>query len=178
MTDATFESADPSTVKRWLDAGEALMVDVREPDEFAREHIAGAHSLPQGQLDRESLPPSDGRRIVLHCASGARSRRACEQLQAGGGERLFQLEGGIAAWKRAGLPLVVDRAAPLPLMRQVQIAAGLLVLVGVVLGVTVHPWFLALSAFVGAGLTFSGVTGYCGMAELLARMPWNRRAPA
>jgi rhodanese-related sulfurtransferase len=86
----------------------------------------------------------------------------------------FVLEGGLDAWAAAGLPLTEDPRAPLELMRQVQIAAGLLVLMGVVLGLVVHPAFFGLSAFVGAGLTLAGATGFCGMARLLALAPWNR----
>jgi rhodanese-related sulfurtransferase len=87
----------------------------------------------------------------------------------------YVLEGGIDAWIAAGLPTEHDRKAPLEIMRQVQIVAGMLVLAGVALGATVSPGFLLLSGFVGAGLTFAGATGFCGMARLLALAPWNRR---
>ena len=90
----------------------------------------------------------------------------------------YQLEGGLQAWKRAGLPVIADRKAPLPIMRQVQIVAGSLVLLGIVLAVLVSPWFMALSAFVGAGLIVAGITGFCGMANLLLHMPWNRSREA
>jgi rhodanese-related sulfurtransferase len=112
---------------------------------------------------------------VFHCNSGNRTRQAAERLVAVGFEQTYELEGGLVAWKQAGLPVVVDRRAPLPIMRQVQIAAGSLVLLGVILAVLVSPWFMALSAFVGAGLVMAGITGFCGMANLLAHMPWNRR---
>jgi len=88
------------------------------------------------------------------------------------------LAGGVDGWAAAGLPLVENRKAPLELMRQVQIVAGSLVLAGVILGFLVHPGFFGLSAFVGAGLTFAGATGFCGMARLLALAPWNRPARA
>jgi rhodanese-related sulfurtransferase len=88
----------------------------------------------------------------------------------------FLLEGGLEAWKAAGLPVVRDARAPLELMRQVQIAAGALALLGFTLGVLVHPAFHVKSGFVAAGLVLAGVTGWCGMAKLLAVMPWNRRA--
>ena len=90
----------------------------------------------------------------------------------------FLLDGGLDAWSAVGLPLEVNRKAPLEVMRQVQIAAGVLVLVGVTLGLLVHPGFFGLAAFVGAGLTVAGLTGFCGMARLLALAPWNRRATA
>ena len=86
--------------------------------------------------------------------------------------------GGLESWRKAGLPIAIDRKAPLELMRQVQIAAGSLILAGVLLGWLVAPAFFALAAFVGAGLTFAGATGFCGMARLLAAMPWNRRTAA
>ncbi|MGK0740232.1 rhodanese family protein, partial [Yokenella regensburgei] len=88
--------------------------------------------------------------------------------------KVYLLEGGIDAWKQAGLPVIKDASQPLPLMRQVQIAAGVLILCGVLLGYTLSSAFFLLSAFVGAGLTLAGVTGFCGMARLLAVMPWNR----
>ena len=87
-------------------------------------------------------------------------------------------EGGLDAWKKAGLPVSFDRSKPIDIMRQVQIAAGSLVLIGVMLGFLVNPGFYALSGFVGAGLLFAGVSGFCGMARLLGVMPWNRRAHA
>ena len=100
------------------------------------------------------------------------------RLAAAAGCEAYILEGGIDAWKRAGLPVLTDRRQPLEIMRQVQIAAGGLVLLGVALGIWVAPAFLGLSAFVGAGLVFAGVSGWCGMARLLALMPWNRAARA
>ena len=89
---------------------------------------------------------------------------------------MFLLEGGLNAWKSAGLPTQIDRSKPIELQRQVQIAAGSLVLIGVALALTVSPAFIALSAFVGAGLTFAGISGWCGMAKLLGVMPWNKAA--
>ncbi|EZJ38047.1 hypothetical protein AC93_2822 [Escherichia coli 2-005-03_S4_C2] len=89
---------------------------------------------------------------------------------------IFLLEDGIDGWKKAGLPVAVNKSQPLPLMRQVQIAAGGLILIGVVLGYTVNSVFFLLSGFVGAGLLFAGISGFCGMARLLDKMPWNQRA--
>jgi rhodanese-related sulfurtransferase len=88
------------------------------------------------------------------------------------------VDGGIEAWKKAGLPVLRDTGQPIEMQRQVQIAAGVLVLLGVVLGYFASPAFYGISAFVGAGLTFAGISGWCGMAKLLALMPWNRSATA
>jgi rhodanese-related sulfurtransferase len=109
------------------------------------------------------------------CHSGNRSSQALSRLlQNGHPHPLADLEGGIPAWQEAGLPVRKLNNAPLPLMRQVQIAAGSLVLLGLILGTWVAPGWIALSWFVGAGLVFAGVSGFCGMARLLAVMPWNR----
>jgi rhodanese-related sulfurtransferase len=89
---------------------------------------------------------------------------------------VYVLDGGMDAWKRSGLPTVIDASQPMELSRQVHIAAGLLVLLGVILGTVVSPWFYILSGFVGAGLVFAGLSGFCGMARLLMKAPWNRRA--
>ena len=94
----------------------------------------------------------------------------------GGTCEAFIIEGGLDAWKKAGLPVATDRSQPIELQRQVQIGAGSLAFIGTVLGVMVSPWFLAVPAFVGAGLMTAGVTGFCGMAQLLMRAPWNRAA--
>jgi rhodanese-related sulfurtransferase len=140
---------------------------VREPDEYAREHIAGARLMPR--FDRTALPVANGKTVVLQCSSGNRSRQIAERTPGA-----WHLDGGLQAWKRAGLPVETDRDAPLPIMRQVQIAAGSLVLLGQVLAWLVAPGFGLLSALVGAGLILAGITGTCGMARLLGRLPYNR----
>jgi rhodanese-related sulfurtransferase len=168
------QELDAPTVKAWLDRGEAILIDVREPDEHARERIAGAKLMPLSSFDPMRVAADGTRAIILHCASGARSARAAAMLTGAGITNVAHLKGGIAAWKQAGLPLAINRKAPLPLMRQVQITAGSLVVAGVVLGLAIHPWFLALSAFVGAGLVMAGITGWCGMATLLGKLPYNR----
>ncbi|MXO48185.1 DUF2892 domain-containing protein [Erythrobacter vulgaris] len=150
----------------------ARLIDIRGADEFARSHAQGAESHP---LD--TLGPVTGEApVVFLCRSGMRTSTNSAKLAALREGEAFCLEGGLDAWRAAGLPVEEDRSAPLEIMRQVQITAGLLVLAGVVLGFAVAPAWFGLSAFVGAGLTFAGVTGWCGMANLLALMPWNRSA--
>lgn len=168
----------PSTARRLIESDEAILIDVREPAEHARERIPGAHLVPLSRFQRAELPESRGRIVVFHCKSGGRTKANADRLTAFDGPQSYYLEGGIDAWKRAGFPIDADRSAPIDLHRQVMIAAGGLVLAGLGLGVFLSPWFAALSAFVGAGLVFAGVTGYCGMARLLIAMPWNRRAGA
>jgi rhodanese-related sulfurtransferase len=170
MSPTSTLDVDPRTLERWLDDGTAILVDVREPDEYAREHIAGARLMPLSRFDRAALPAGNGKTVVLQCNSGNRSRQLGERM----GGAWHHLAGGIQAWKRAGLPVEVDRRTPLPIMRQVQIAAGVLVLLGQILGWLLAPAFGLLSTFVGAGLILAGITGYCGMARLLALLPYNR----
>lgn len=166
----------PSEVKAMLERGEVVLIDVREPFEHQAERIEGAVPMPLGTLDAAAVRQRyAGQRIVFHCAGGVRSAKACAKFALGQDEPTHHLAGGIAAWKQAGLPtLKPAKAGPIPMMRQVQIAAGGLVVMGLLLGWFVSPWFLWLSGFVGCGLMFAGVTGWCGMAKLLSRLPWNK----
>jgi rhodanese-related sulfurtransferase len=168
----------PADAARLLRDG-AILVDVREPDEYARERIPGATSLPLSRLEEAELAAPDSKPVLFHCRSGARTQGNTARLAAKAGLReAYGIEGGLEAWKHAGLPVAEDRRQPLELMRQVQIAAGSMVLMGVLLGATVLPWLYGLSAFVGAGLVFAGMTGTCGLARLLRLMPWNRARDA
>ncbi|MBY0338099.1 MAG: rhodanese family protein [Acetobacteraceae bacterium] len=164
----------PEHAARLLREGAAL-VDVREPDEHARARIPAARNLPLSRLAEAELAVEAGRPVIFHCRSGARTDAHGAALAAKAGSRdAYVVAGGLDAWRRAGLPVAEDRRQPLELMRQVQIAAGGLVLLGVLLGAFVAPGFHALAGFVGAGLVFAGITGTCGLARLLRLMPWNR----
>jgi rhodanese-related sulfurtransferase len=165
---------DPVRAKRLIDEG-AVLVDIREADERARERVPGARHNPLSRL--AAVEAHDARAVIFHCRSGARTAANASRLEAAAGCQAYILEGGIDAWKKAGLPVATDASQPIEIMRQVQIAAGSLVLLGLALGAWVAPAFLGLAAFVGAGLVFAGTSGWCGMAKLLALMPWNRRAP-
>ncbi len=148
-----------------------LLLDVRTPLEFESERIEGAVNVPLETLAAgvDSLPEQE---LVVVCRTGVRATIAAETLGRAG-RRAKVLEGGMNAWRRAGLPVREGRKR-LPVDRQVQLIAGLMVLGGVALGTLVSPWFLIVAAFFGAGLTFAGATGTCGLALLLMRMPWNR----
>lgn len=160
----------PHEAKRLVDDG-AVLVDIRGAAEHAREHIPGARNLPFG-----SATKLDGKApIVFHCRSGVRTSANAEQLAASANCQAYILDGGIDAWKSAGPPVAMDLGQPIETIRQVQIAAGSLVLLGVVLGFLWRPEFYVLSGFIGAGLLLSGITGWCGVAKLLEVMPWNRR---
>jgi len=154
--------------------GGVVWVDVRTPVEHGGVHIDGVRLEPLDRLDAGKLAEEvDGREVLVVCRSGNRAKLAAEKLRAAGVDRVWVMEGGMQGWEAAGLP-VVRGAQVMSLERQVRIAAGVLILVGVVLGTWGHPAFYGLSAFVGAGLIFAGVTDWCGMGMMLARAPWNR----
>lgn len=166
----------PADVAARLKTKAAVLVDIREPDEVAREHVGGAVAAPLSGFEAAHLSLQPGRDVVFMCRTGGRTGQNCDRLARRVPGEAFVLEGGLEAWKAAGLPTVVDRKAPLELIRQVHIAAGGLILTGAVIGSFVHPAGWTLSAVVGAGLMIAGLTGFCGMARLLATMPWNRTA--
>lgn len=165
-------SVEPHEAQRLMAAGAAL-IDIREPDEFAREHIPGAINIPLARMG--DLPSGP---VIFHCRSGMRTKANAAALIAAANGECHMLAGGTEAWRAAALPTRVDRDQPLEIMRQVQLVAGGLVLLGAVLAILVSPGFIGLSAFVGAGLMFAGASGWCGMAKLLHVMPWNRRTTA
>lgn len=164
----------PQAAAQLIEQG-ALLVDIRNPDEHARERIAAATNLPLAQLPG-LLPQVAGKPVIFHCLSGQRTAMNAQRLAACVNGECYVLEGGLRGWRNAGLPVQCAARQPLEIMRQVQLATGSLVLLGVALGMLVSPWFYVLSGFVGAGLMFAGATGFCGMARLLMRMPWNRAA--
>jgi rhodanese-related sulfurtransferase len=172
----TVRTLDLTTAQQQLAANQILLFDVREAAEFAREHIAGARLLPLSnfcaRLDAMQLPHD--KTIVLCCAVGNRSQSALRKLAAAGYTNIAHIDGGLAAWKAGGLPLVEDSSAPISLIRQVQLAAGTLGLGGTLLGAFVSPWFLLVPALVGTGLVFAGASGSCLLTRLLARLPYNR----
>jgi glyoxylase-like metal-dependent hydrolase (beta-lactamase superfamily II)/rhodanese-related sulfurtransferase len=153
-----------------------LLLDVRTPLEFESERIEGALNVPLDQLDARVEEIAEQRDVVVVCRTGIRATIAAESL-ARVGRRARVLDGGMLAWRRARLPVREGRRR-LAVDRQVQLIAGSMVLLGVTLGTLVNPWFLVLAAFFGAGLTFAGATGTCGLALVLMRLPWNRPAPA
>lgn len=166
---------DAGTARRWLESGAAVLIDVREPDEHARERIAGAKLNPLSRFDPGLIGAAPGQRVVLHCKGGKRSADACRLAASRAGTEVFSLAGGIEAWKKAGLPVISGGRGPgVSVMRQVQMVVGGAVLAGSALAWLAHPWFLAVPAFFGAGLLFAGISGTCALASVLGRMPWNR----
>ena len=152
------------------------LIDVRTPVEFQEVHIEIARNVPLDRLDPAALMQARNglanEPLYVVCRSGSRGQQACEKFLKAGFTNVVNIEGGTMACVEAGLPVVRGKKA-ISLERQVRIAAGSLVLLGVGLSF-VHPAFIGLSAFVGAGLVFAGITDTCGMGMMLARMPWNQ----
>lgn len=170
----------PQKAMEWLQSGEAVLVDVREPDEFKAEHIAYALSLPLGMLDKQFaalLSVPSGKKILFQCRHGNRSKKACDTVAGIGDEgyEVYNVEGGIMGWKEAALPVVEGaRNAGFTIFRQVQIVVGGLIAFFILLGFTGLSLAFVLAGLFGFALFMAGLTGWCGLAMLLSRMPWNR----
>jgi len=153
------------------------VIDVRTPVEFAEVHVPQAHNIPLAKLQPETGGWSKNQTVYLLCRSGQRATKAAEKFAKEGFTQTIVVQGGTLAWIEAGLPVKRSAVKVISLERQVRIVAGSLVLIGVLLGWFVHRGFFGLSAFIGAGLVFAGITDFCGMGLLLAKLPWNTRLP-
>lgn len=158
------------------------LIDVRTPAEFDEVHATGAVNLPLDRLTpeavRRAVSGNGDQPFYILCRSGARADVASNKLESAGLNGGVVVTGGTLAWIEAGLPVVRGTRKTISLERQVRIAAGTLVLTGAILGWLVHPGFFGLSAFIGAGLIFAGVTDWCGMGLLLGKAPWNQSRAA
>ena len=175
-------SINPRELEGLIRRGETVeLIDVRTPFEFNEVHAGSARLVPLDGLDPAQVLASRAGKIdqplYVICRSGGRGKQAVERFRLVGCSIAVNVEGGMQAWESAGLPVVRGKKG-MSLERQVRIAAGTLVVLGVALGTLVHPGFFGLSAFVGAWLVFAGITDTCGMGLMLARMPWNRRGEA
>lgn len=170
----TVQQIDVNTAKKWLDNNEAVLIDVREPAEHASRKIPGSLLRPSGSVCCGALPDTE-KKILIHCQKGTRGNNACQTLLAENPDiNVYNIEGGIEAWLQAGLPAESGARKVLPLDRQVQLTVGICVCAFGLLGYAAHPAFALGAAFFGAGLTFAGATGKCGLAKCIAMMPWNK----
>lgn len=173
-----FQEITPQRLAELAQDSNVDLIDVRTPAEFREVHSTLAHNVPLDSLDpqgvMEARNGSAKEPLYVICRSGARGAKACEQFAQAGYDNVVNVQGGTSAWDEAGLPVVRGKKT-ISLERQVRIAAGTLVLIGAVLGYFVNPAWIGLSAFVGAGLIFAGITDTCGMGMLIAKMPWNQK---
>lgn len=169
------KTISPVELQKLLTTQPALpVIDVRTPVEFAEIHVPQARNIPLDELKPGSLQLSKDQPVYLLCRSGQRATKAAEKIMREGFVQAIVIEGGTLAWIDANLPVTRSAAKVISLERQVRIVAGGLVLIGVLLGWFVHRGFFGLPAFVGAGLIFAGVTDFCGMGLLIAKLPWNK----
>lgn len=169
---------EPRTIAQWLKAGQCTLIDVREPEEHAREHIRASRLVPLSSLDPADFSTMQPGRLVFHCRSGRRSADAATQAAAWtpAGVEVHTMKGGIEQWKADAFPVELNASAPrLSVMRQVQLSIGAGVLAGLAIGYFLHPLGYLLSAFMGGGLIMAGLSGACPLASAIAKMPWNRR---
>jgi rhodanese-related sulfurtransferase len=171
-------TVSPQELSQRMQSGKSIeLIDVRTPVEFQELHVELARNAPLDRLDPQAIQAerqgNADQPLYVVCRSGSRGKQACEKLLAAGLVNVVNVDGGTLACEAAGLPVVRGKKA-ISLERQVRIAAGSLVVIGCALGFFVHPYFIGLAAFVGAGLVFAGITDTCGMGLLLARMPWNQ----
>lgn len=166
------DTCSVAEARRLLEQGEAALLDVREYPEWVEAHVAEGRLIPLGELRRDPAQVELAGPVLLLCRSGKRAAQAAEILQQRRDIQPVVIEGGIEAWRQAGYPVRTGKG-PIALERQVRIAAGALVLTGILLDF-VLPGARYLSLFVGAGLVFAGVTNTCAMGLLLAKLPWNR----
>lgn len=166
-----------SQLNQDLQNGKKLtLIDVRTPVEHQEMHIEGSSLMPLDTLDPQAVKTAatGSEQCILICHSGKRAQRAFEKLQAAGCENLRILDGGIIAWQDTNLPLKRSEKKRLSLMRQVHLTIGICVLTSSILAFTTDPRFALVAAFFGAGLTMAGATGWCGLAMLISKMPWNK----
>ncbi len=164
---------------KWLAEGKAILIDVRNPDEFKEEHIAYATSLPLGEITGlfAQLNIPQDRKIIFQCLKGTRGGQACTIIQSNTEccNEIHNIEGGISAWKEAGLPVIGQAPTGLSIMRQVQVIVGGLIALFVMLGFMGITLAFMIAGIFGLALLFAGLTGWCGLAMLLSKMPWNKK---
>jgi rhodanese-related sulfurtransferase len=154
---------------------DCILIDVRTPAEFYSQHIPEAKNYPLHSKELSTFietQKESNKIIFVTCQSGGRAKTACEELSKHN-IQYKNLEGGMSAWTKKHLP-VIEGKKTISIERQVRIAAGTLVVLGVILSFSGYPNATLLSGFVGAGLVFAGITDTCGMARVLSYMPWNK----
>jgi len=174
---AHLQTIGPQTLNQWIIHNDVLIIDVREPAEYNAGHIPEAHNIPLSSLSKklDAIPLSQNKKVVLYCQRGNRSATGCKTLiKKAFKADIWHLEGGLKAWETQGYKIVRTGKQIFPIDQQVQITVGAFVLLGIGLGYFVTPLWLLLPAFIAAGLLNAGITGWCGLAKVLAKMPWNQ----
>ena len=170
------KQASVEALKAWLDKDDAILIDVREPAEHSAAHIKQAHLISLNNICLNALPEIGNKKLVLHCKSGMRSTNACNKLLAENPELIiYNLEGGILNWENNGGLTSSSGKKIISLDRQVQLTIGVLFLISACLTSIISPLFIIVSFLIGIGLSIAGLTGHCGLALFIAKMPWNQK---
>lgn len=171
----TIPRVSPLEAKQRLDLGFAMLVDIREADEYAREHVDGSHSVPLSQFDTYDLRADRTHPTVIFlCQNGNVACIHYRRLATAACRECYVMAGGLMGWKAAGLPTNLDRNRPIEIRRQAMVANGAIVLLGLLLVSTLSPWFIVAPVVAACEIVLAGMTGWSAMAKLLAWMPWNR----
>ena len=173
--DATIKEIDPMTLKKGLDAGEIVLIDVREHLEYTEEHISRALLFPLSHLDPRHLPDPAGKTLVFYCQMGRRSANAAQKwAKHAGAAEAYSMKGGLKYWKEQGLPTVTDNTASVKVEEQTYILSGIVILLALALSYFVSQWFLLFPGAIAIFLIVSGVMGHSYLSFLLSKLPWNR----
>jgi len=177
MSTATQSQISPRELQQKHESGEKIhLIDVRTPVEFRETHVEFAANEPLDKLDPANIMQRHNcgdRPLYVMCRSGNRAQQAIQKFRQAGYDNVVNVDGGMLQWEEEGQPCIRGKKA-ISLERQVRIVAGSIVFLGAMLGYFVNPAWVFLSAFIGAGLVFAGITDTCGMGMMLARMPWNQ----
>ncbi len=175
----TIKNIDCKTLENWLNKGEAILIDVREEAEHQAKNIPNSKLIPLSQISKNNLPNFAGKKLVLHCHSGKRSSMACQKLlNEDANLEIYNLEGGICAYENSAFAIEKSQNNFLPLDQQVQLIIGLTLFISSALTYFISEKFLIIPIFLGLGLSFAGITGFCGLALLVAKCPWNKGSSA
>jgi len=171
---ANIQNISPVEAKNLLDNNKAVLIDVREPAEYRSEKISYALNIPLSRIQSNYIQQHKDKKVILHCKSGNRSLEACKKVIQSLDFDIYTIDGGIDAWAASGMDIETGKSNILPLNRQVQLTIGLMILSGLVIYQCVTPFGLVLPLVAGIGLMNAGITGWCGLAKIMALMPWNK----
>ncbi|MFN8670990.1 MAG: rhodanese-like domain-containing protein [Candidatus Sericytochromatia bacterium] len=177
MSTLTCEKCSVSDLKNLLEKNDesALFIDVRTKGEYKSSYISGVKNIPLDELRKNLDEIKKYEKVYIHCHNGTRTEEACKKLSKEGIKTVY-VSGGLVAWKKSGYPVASSTGGKevISIIRQVQITAGSLVIIGYLLSQFVNPNFIFLSVAIGAGLLFTGISGNCLMAKMLGVLPWNK----
>jgi len=169
------EHVDAKTLQQWLDKEEAVLIDVREPEEHQANNIPHAHLKPLSDIAHHDFSEFMDKKVVMHCKSGKRGLQACQKLKEMAPQlEVYNLEGGIDAWQRANLQTQKSASSKMSLEQQGQLTIGSLILLASILTYYYSPLFVFITGFLGTGLVVAAIRGSCAIVQLMAKMPWNR----